>query len=69
LRGQNFGKEDRDCKRDRAKAGIALPPIVKPPPTAEPTSLSREGYVTAREEMNFYTKVLSKFAASKGLSG
>jgi hypothetical protein len=33
----------------------------------EPTSLSWEGQVPAQKWMNFYTKVLSKFAASKGL--
>src|SRR5262249_27637986 len=39
----------------------------KPPVREEPTSLSWEGQVPAQKWMNFYTKVLSKFAVSKGL--
>ena len=37
------------------------------PPKKEPTSLSWQGEVPAQKWMNFYTKVLAKFAASKGL--
>jgi hypothetical protein len=45
-----------------AKLGITPPPIIKPPIKQEPTSLSWEGQVPAQKWMNFYTKVLSKFA-------
>jgi hypothetical protein len=50
-----------------AKPGVVTPPPVKPPVKPEPTRLSWEGQVPAQKWMNFYTKVLSKFAASKGL--
>jgi hypothetical protein len=50
-----------------AKPGVVTPPPVKPPVKQEPTRLSWEGQVPAQKWMNFYTKVLSKFAASKGL--
>src|SRR5262249_50686747 len=49
-----------------AKPGVGPPPV-KPPVKREPTGLSWEGQVPAQKWMNFYTKVLSKFAASKGL--
>jgi hypothetical protein len=50
-----------------ARPGVVTPPPVKPPVKQEPTRLSWEGQVPAQKWMNFYTKVLSKFAASKGL--
>jgi hypothetical protein len=50
-----------------AKPGVTPQPVVKPPVKQEPTGLSWEGQVPAQKWMNFYTKVLSKFAASKGL--
>jgi hypothetical protein len=49
------------------KPGVITPPPVKQPVKKEPTGLSWEGQVPAQKWMNFYTKVLSKFAASKGL--
>ncbi len=49
-----------------ARPGVT-PPLVKPPVKQEPTGLSWEGQVPAQKWMNFYTKVLSKFAGSKGL--
>jgi len=49
-----------------AKVG-PTPPIIKPP-TKEPTSLSWEGQLPPQKWMNFYTKVLSKFAANKNLT-
>ena len=52
-----------------SKPGVK-PPVedkVKPPEKKEPTSLSWEGEVPAQKWMNFYTKVLARFAASKGL--
>ena len=50
-----------------AKPGVTPPPIIEPPIEQEPTSLSWEGQVPAQKWMNFYTKVLSKFASSKDL--
>lgn len=50
-----------------AKPGIITAPPVKPPIKPVPTGLSWEGQVPAQKWMNFYTKVLAKFAASKGL--
>jgi hypothetical protein len=49
-----------------AKPGV-VPPIIKPPVKQQPTGLLWEGQVPAQKWMNFYTKVLSKFAGSKGL--
>jgi hypothetical protein len=49
-----------------AKPGVS-PPAIKAPAKQEPTGLSWEGQVPAQKWMNFYTKVLAKFAASKGL--
>lgn len=49
-----------------AKPGVTPPPI-KPPPVTKVTGLSWEGEIPAQKWMNFYTKVLSKFAAGKGL--
>jgi hypothetical protein len=37
------------------------------PKTAEVSRLSWEGEIPSQKWMNFYTKVLSKFAAGKGL--
>ena len=50
-----------------AKPG-APPPPIKPPPAKEATGISWEGTIPPQKWMNFYTKVLSKFAASKGLT-
>jgi hypothetical protein len=47
-----------------SKGNIPPPP---PPPPPPPSGLRWEGPVPAQKWMNFYTKVLSKFAASKGL--
>jgi len=49
-----------------AKAGTTPPPI-KPPPPKETTSLSWQGEIPPQKWMNFYTKVLSKFAGNRGL--
>jgi hypothetical protein len=46
-----------------AKRGVTPPP----PPPPPPTGLRWEGEIPSQKWMNFYTKVLSKFAASKGL--
>jgi hypothetical protein len=59
------GKVQSTASITVAKAG-ATPPA-KPSTKKEPTALSWEGVVPAQKWMNFYTKVLSKFAASKGL--
>ena len=48
-----------------AKPG-AMPPPPPPPPPVK-TGLAWEGQIPPGKWMNFYTKVLSKFAASKGL--
>jgi hypothetical protein len=48
-----------------AKRGVTPPP--PPPPPPPPTGLRWEGEIPSQKWMNFYTKVLSKFAASKGL--
>jgi hypothetical protein len=48
-----------------AKRGVTPPP--PPPPPSPPTGLRWEGEIPSQKWMNFYTKVLSKFAASKGL--
>jgi hypothetical protein len=50
-----------------AKPGVTPLPVIKPPIKQEPTGLAWEGQVPAQKWMNFYTKVLSKFTASKGL--
>ncbi|MFO0881272.1 MAG: DUF499 domain-containing protein [Gemmataceae bacterium] len=50
-----------------ARPGVTPPPVITPPVTKEPNRLSWEGQVPAQKWMNFYTKVLSKFTASKGL--
>jgi hypothetical protein len=47
-----------------SKDHIPPPP---PPPPPPPSGLRWEGPVPAQKWMNFYTKVLSKFAARKGL--
>jgi hypothetical protein len=46
------------------KGAASTPPPSQPPP---PSGLRWEGQVPPQKWMNFYTKVLSKFAASKGL--
>ncbi len=43
------------------------PPIKPPPKPKEVTQLSWQGEIPSQKWMNFYTKVLSKFAAGKGL--
>lgn len=48
-----------------AKAGSAFPPIPKPP--AAPGVLRWTGEIPSQKWMNFYTKVLSKFASDQGL--
>jgi hypothetical protein len=57
--------------RGTASVTVTKPGVVTPLPKQlveqDPTSLSWEGQVPAQKWMNFYTKVLSKFAASKGL--
>jgi hypothetical protein len=50
-----------------AKPGAIPPPIVKPP-IKSVTALSWEGDIPPQKWMNFYTKVLSKFAAGKALN-
>ena len=50
-----------------ARPGVTLPPGVNPPPVKEVTGLSWEGEVPPQKWMNFYTKVLSKFAREKSL--
>jgi hypothetical protein len=50
-----------------AKPGTAAPRAPKPTAKHEVTALSWEGQVPAQKWMNFYTKVLSRFAASSGL--
>jgi hypothetical protein len=53
--------------------GNLLPPVAPPaisqPPLvpASPTGLTWTGEIPPQKWMNFYTKVLSKFAAAKGL--
>jgi hypothetical protein len=47
-----------------AKGAVPPPPPLPPP---LPSGLRWEGQVPPQKWMNFYTKVLSKFAASKGL--
>jgi len=49
-----------------AKTGVISPPPGKPS-VKEPTGLPWEGQVSAQKWMNFYTKVLSKFAVSTAL--
>ena len=44
-----------------------VPPPRPPVPPALPKSLSWEGDIPPQKWMNFYTKVLSKFAVGKGL--
>ncbi|MDQ0286286.1 hypothetical protein J2Z49_001400 [Desulfofundulus luciae] len=44
-----------------------MPPPPPPPPSPGPTRLSWSGDVPPQKWMNFYTKVLSKFAVGKGL--
>jgi len=52
-----------------AKAGGLPPADEEEPPTAkETTGLSWEGKIPPQKWMNFYTKVLSKFTAGKGLT-
>ena len=48
-----------------AKPGVAPLPIK--PPVNDTTGLAWEGEIPPQKWMNFYTKMLSKFAASKGL--
>ena len=48
------------------KSADPRPPI-KPPPDEKVKAISWEGEIPPQKWMNFYTKVLSKFAASKGL--
>jgi Protein of unknown function (DUF499) len=48
-----------------AKPGVKPP--IKPEPVKEVTGLRWEGEIPSQKWMNFYTKVLSRFAASKGL--
>jgi len=50
-----------------AKAGETPLPSIKPPKPEGVTSLSWAGEVPPQKWMNFYTKVLSRFAAGKGL--
>ncbi|HEV3255298.1 MAG TPA: DUF499 domain-containing protein [Gemmataceae bacterium] len=49
-----------------AKPGTA-PVVVKPLPVKDITRVSWEGEIPPQKWMNFYTKVLSRFAAAKGL--
>lgn len=49
-----------------AKRGSTRP-LIKLPPDEELKAISWEGEIPPQKWMNFYTKVLSKFAASKGL--
>jgi hypothetical protein len=55
--------------RGTASVTVARPgaPPPKPPVAKEPSSLCWEGRVPAQKWMNFYTKVLSRFTASKEL--
>ncbi|HOE12052.1 MAG TPA: DUF499 domain-containing protein [bacterium] len=48
-----------------AKPGVKPPPT--PPPSAPGKGLKWKGEVPAQKWMNFYTKVLSRFATEKGL--
>lgn len=50
-----------------AKPGATPPRPIKPTPVKEITGISWEGEIPSQKWMNFYTKVLSKFAASQGL--
>lgn len=49
------------------RARVTPPPEIKPPVKPEPTGLSWEGPVPPQRWMSFYTKLLSKLVASKGL--
>ena len=56
--------------RGTAGVTVAEPGVTPPinPPVKETTGLAWEGDIPPQKWMNFYTKVLSKFAASKGLT-
>src|SRR3989442_9203024 len=47
---------------------VEPPPIARPPPTSSTASgLTWIGEIPPQKWMNFYTKVLSKFASARGL--